>query len=73
MDGGFEGTRDSIFEDITIARILVASGYPIGFYEIGDLVSVKMYTDWRDTCHNWTRSLPIHDQFSRINTFFGWL
>ena len=71
--GGFEGTRDSVCEDITIARILVASGYPIGFYETRDLVSVKMYTDWRDTWHNWTRSLPMHDRFSGINTLFGLL
>jgi 1-acyl-sn-glycerol-3-phosphate acyltransferase len=27
---------------------LVASGYPIGFYETSDLVSVKIYPDWRD-------------------------
>ena len=71
--GGFEGTRHSVCEDITIARTLVASGYPIGFYEAGDLVSVKMYADWRDTWHNWTRSLPMHDQFSGINMLFGWL
>ena len=29
--GGFEGTRNSVCEDITIARILVASGYLFGF------------------------------------------
>jgi dolichol-phosphate mannosyltransferase len=71
--GGFEGTRDSVCEDITIARALVAAGYPIGFYEAGDLVSVTMYADWRDTWRNWTRSLPMHDRFSRINMLFGWL
>jgi dolichol-phosphate mannosyltransferase len=71
--GGFEGTRDSVCEDITIARAPVAAGYPIGFYEAGDLVSVKMYADWRDTWRNWTRSLPMHDRFSRINMLFGWL
>lgn len=71
--GGFEGTRHSVCEDITIARTLVVSGYPIGFFEAGDLVSVKMYADWRDTLHNWTRSLPMHDRFSGINTLFGWL
>ena len=60
--GGFEGTRHSLCEDITIARTLVASGYPIGFFEAGDLVFVKMYADWRDTWDNWTRSLPMHDQ-----------
>jgi dolichol-phosphate mannosyltransferase len=71
--GGFQGARNSICEDITIARTLVASGYPIGFYEAGDLVSVKMYADWRDTWKNWTRSLPMHDQFSGMSTFIGLL
>ncbi len=70
---GFQGVRNSLCEDITIARTLVASGYPIGFYEAGDLVSVKMYTGWRDTWRNWTRSLPMRDQFSGIYTFLGLL
>lgn len=70
---GFLGTRDSLCEDITIARTLVAAGYPVGFYEAGDLVSVKMYADWRDAWRNWTRSLPMRDRFSGINTLFGWL
>ncbi|HLX39857.1 MAG TPA: glycosyltransferase family 2 protein, partial [Ktedonobacteraceae bacterium] len=46
---GFLGTHNSICEDITIARSLVAAGYPVGFYEAGDLVTVNMYDDWRDT------------------------
>ena len=70
---GFQGVRNSVCEDITIARILVASGYRIGFYEAGDLVSVKMYTDWRETWHNWPRSLPMHDRFSGIHTLVGLL
>lgn len=71
--GGFLGTRDSLCEDITIARTLVAAGYPVGFYEAGDLVTVKMYTDWRDAWRNWTRSLPMHDRFAGINTLLGLL
>ena len=70
---GFLDARNSVCEDITIARTLVATCYPVGFYEAGDLVSVKMYTDWRDTWRNWTRSLPMHDQFSGLNTLLGWL
>ncbi len=71
--GGFEETRSSVCEDLTIARALVASGYSVGFYEAGDLVSVKMYTDWLDVWRNWTRSLPMRDQFSGMYTSFGWL
>jgi len=70
---GFQGIRNSVCEDITIARTLVASGYRIGFYEAEDLVSVKMYTDWRETWHNWPRSLSMHDHFSGIHTLVGLL
>jgi dolichol-phosphate mannosyltransferase len=51
----------------------VATGYPVGFYEAPALVSVKMYTGWRDTWRNWPRSLPMHDQFSGSSTLLGWL
>src|SRR6185312_6189710 len=44
-----------------------------GFYEAGDLVTTQMYVNWRDTWHNWTRSLPMHDQFAGTHTLFGWL
>ena len=71
--GGFQCTRHSVCEDVTIARTLVATGYPIGFYEAGELVTVKMYADWRDAWRNWTRSLPMHDQYSGVNTLIGWL
>ncbi len=71
--GGFEDARHSVCEDITVARALVTSGYRVGFYEAGDLVSVKMYENWRDTWSNWTRSLPMRDQFSGMYTLFGWL
>ncbi len=70
---GFLGTYNSVCEDITIARSLVAAGYPVGFYEAGDLITVKMYEDWRDTWRNWSRSLPMHDRFSGIHTLVGWL
>jgi dolichol-phosphate mannosyltransferase len=71
--GGFVQARTSICEDITLARTLVARGYAVGFYEAGDLVSVKMYTGWRETWRNWTRSLPMRDQFSGTHTLLGWL
>lgn len=70
---GFLDTYNSVCEDITIARTLVAAGYPVGFYEAGDLITVKMYDDWRDTWRNWSRSLPMHDRFSGIHTLLGWL
>ena len=71
--GGFQAAYNSLCEDVTMARTLVARGHAVGFYEAGDLVSVKMYSDWRDAWRNWTRSLPMHDHFSGIHTLLGWL
>lgn len=71
--GGFACARASICEDVTLARTLVAAGYAVGFYEAGDLVRVEMYQTWQEAWHNWTRSLPLHDQFSGISTWLNWL
>lgn len=71
--GGFGCAHDSTCEDVTIARALVAAGFRVGFYEAGDLVSVKMYQDGRDAWRNWSRSLPMRDRFSRFDTLIGWL
>jgi dolichol-phosphate mannosyltransferase len=71
--GGFAATRDSICEDITIARLLVRDGSPVGFYEAGDLVTVRMYEGWRETWRNWTRSLPMRDRYSGLLPLVGWL
>ena len=71
--GGFMITRDSICEDVTIARTFVSAGYPVAFYEADNLITAKMYSNWRETWHNWTRSLPMHDRFSGGQTLLGWL
>jgi dolichol-phosphate mannosyltransferase len=64
--GAFKAARTSLCEDITIARRLAECGESIGFYEGHDLVSVRMYNNWRETWANWPRSLPMRDQY------FGW-
>ncbi len=71
--GGFACARTSVCEDVTLARTLVAAGYAVGFYEAGDLVHVEMYRTWQEAWRNWTRSLPMHDQFSGYHTVIGWL
>jgi dolichol-phosphate mannosyltransferase len=71
--GGFALGRDSLCEDITVARALAAAGHEVGFYEADGLVSVHMYEDWRETWQNWPRSLPMHDRFSGWHTLLGWL
>ena len=71
--GGFIIARDSVCEDITVARALVSAGHTTGFYEADELVTTKMYENWRDAWRNWPRSLPMHDQFSGSDTLSGWL
>ena len=66
----FERARTSRCEDVTVARALVAAGVPVGFYEAGDLVSVRMYENWRETWKNWPRSLTLRDAYARYG---GWL
>lgn len=70
--GGFACARTSWCEDVTLARTLVNAGSAVGFYEAGDLVRVEMYRTWQETWQNWTRSLPMRDQFSGLHTLVGW-
>jgi dolichol-phosphate mannosyltransferase len=67
--GAFGNVRASRCEDVTLARSLVAAGTPVGFYEAGDLVSVRMYANARETWRNWPRSLTLRDRFA---PFGGW-
>ena len=70
--GGFSQVTDSICEDVTLARLLAAAGYPVGFYETdGDLVSVAMYAGAADAWRNWLRSLPMRDRFWNRASWLG--
>ncbi len=69
--GGFAAVHDSICEDITLARRIVEHGHEVGFFEAGDLVAVRMYSDWRETWRNWPRSLPMRDRYFGIHGAIG--
>lgn len=71
--GGFSSVFDSVCEDVTLARSIAARGHRIGFYETDRLVTVQMYSGWRDAWHNWSRSLPMRDRFSRWTSPVGLL
>lgn len=62
--GGFAAVADSICEDVTLARSLVAAGKRVGFYETDGLVATEMYAGFSDALGNWTRSLPMRDRHS---------
>jgi dolichol-phosphate mannosyltransferase len=68
--GGFASVRDSICEDVTLARLIVAQGTEVGFFESDGLVTVRMHPDWRATWRDWPRSLPMRDRFWGAR---GWL
>jgi dolichol-phosphate mannosyltransferase len=68
--GGFSLGYGSVCEDVTVARALVAGGHRVGFVESEAKVETTMYESWRDAWHNWSRSLPMRDQFSGAA---GWL
>ena len=68
--GGFEAVRDSLCEDVTLARRAAAVGDAVGFYEADGLVEVRMYPGWRETWRNWPRSLATRDPLFGTR---GWL
>jgi dolichol-phosphate mannosyltransferase len=68
--GGFEATRASLCEDVTLARQAALAGERVGFFEAGHLVRTEMYADWRDAWRNWPRSLVTRDAFFGVQ---GWL
>jgi dolichol-phosphate mannosyltransferase len=61
--GGFTAVQESLCEDVTLGRRLVAQGVPLGFFEAGELVTVRMYPDWHTLWRNWPRSLPMRDRY----------
>ena len=71
--GAFANVKTSRCEDVTLARSLVAAGIPVGFYEAGDLVRVRMHDSWRETWLNWPRSLTLRDRYARFGGWFGLL
>lgn len=71
--GGFASVFDSVCEDVTLARSIAAQGYKVGFYETDRLVTVQMYSGWRDAWKNWSRSLPMRDRFTRRKSAIGLL
>ena len=68
--GGFQTLRDSLCEDVTLARLAARAGDAVGFYEADGLIDVAMYADWRDAWQNWPRSLATRDALFGVA---GWL
>jgi dolichol-phosphate mannosyltransferase len=67
----FAQARTSVCEDVTVARIFARDGHRVGFYEAGDLVTVRMYETWQETWKNWPRSLTLRDGLLSRATVIG--
>ncbi len=57
----FANAKASRCEDYTVARLLVAAGARVGFYEGGRVARVRMYDDATACWQNWPRSLALRD------------
>lgn len=60
---GFSSLDGTIAEDVAIARRLAASDIAVGFFESADLVDVEMYDSATAALVNWSRSLPMRDEY----------
>ena len=67
--GGFQTLRDSLCEDVTLARLAARAGDAVGFYEADGLIDVAMYADWRDA---W-QQLAALARYPRCTLRRGWL
>lgn len=57
--GGFEPVRDSVVEDVAIARHLTVAGRSVGFLDGCELLTVRMFDTVGQTWHGWGRSLAL--------------
>lgn len=69
--GGFSSARYSRCEDVTVARVIVAVGGTVGFYEAPGLVETHMYDNIADLWNGWSRSLPVRDAWTPWNSLIG--
>jgi dolichol-phosphate mannosyltransferase len=55
--GGWARVRDSLTEDVALARAWRREGRTIGFADGADVIEVRMYDSAGETWHGWGRSL----------------
>ena len=65
--GGFTIARDSICEDVTLARHAFLSGYDVGFFPADNSTSTLMHPSMMECVRNWPRSLGLRDRFDRTS------
>ncbi len=66
--GGFESVRNSINEDMRLARAAKQSGCRLRMVENGDLYLTRMYDSLKDTWRGWTRIFGCLDSSRKLLT-----
>jgi dolichol-phosphate mannosyltransferase len=69
--GGFTMARDSLCEDVTLARHLYLLGEDVGFYEGPGLATTEMYSSATECLTNWPRSLTLTDRLMPLAGVHG--
>jgi len=57
--GGMESVAGEVVEDIALARRLAGDGWPVGFLDAPDLLTVRMFESIGDVWTGWGRSLAL--------------
>lgn len=57
--GGMSLVRGEVVEDIALARRLATDGWPIGFLDAAELLTVRMFESFDDAWNGWGRSLAL--------------
>jgi dolichol-phosphate mannosyltransferase len=57
--------RDSLIEDVALARYTAGLGWNVGFLDASELLTVNMHESARDAWTGWGRSLPLGGVASR--------
>ncbi|MGF1672712.1 MAG: 2'-O-glycosyltransferase CruG [Rivularia sp. (in: cyanobacteria)] len=62
---GYTSAKSSFCDDVTLARIVAASGFKVGFLDGAKVLKVRMYEGAAETWKEWGRSLDLKDASSR--------
>ena len=55
--GGHSSVRDSILDDIGLARRVKKSGFRLQMAEAGGLITCRMYNDWQTVCEGYAKNI----------------
>lgn len=61
---GYTTVAGSFCDDVTLARLIAAAGYKVGFWDGSQVLKVRMYAGMAETWREWGRSLDLKDASS---------